>query len=86
MLVDVILPLPLDGLFTYSVPPTLEGQVKEGCRVLVPFGRSKQYVGIIARQHNDQPEGYEVKELLLLIDTQPILLPEQYQLWQWIAD
>ena len=86
MLVDVILPLPLDGLFTYSVPPALEEQVKEGCRVLVPFGRNKQYVGIIARLHDDQPEGYEIKDLSLLIDTQPILLPEQYRLWQWIAD
>ena len=86
MLVDVILPLPLDGLFTYSVPQPLEEQVKEGCRVLVPFGRNKQHVGLIARRHNDQPEGYEVKELLQLIDTQPILLPEQYRLWLWIAD
>ncbi len=86
MLVDVILPLPLDGLFTYSVPQQLEQQVKPGCRVLVPFGRSKQYVGIIARRHDQRPEGYEVKDLLLLIDTQPILLPAQYRLWQWIAD
>ena len=86
MLVDVILPLPLDGLFTYAIPQSLEGQVKAGCRVLVPFGRSKQYVGLIARLHNDQPEGYEVKDLLQMIDTQPILLPEQYRLWQWIAD
>ena len=86
MLVDVILPLPLNGLFTYSVPQQLEQQVKPGCRVLVPFGRSKQYVGIIARQHDQRPEGYEVKDLLLLIDTQPILLPAQYRLWQWIAD
>ena len=86
MLVDVILPLPLDGFFTYSVPQPLEGQVKAGCRVLVPFGRSKQYVGLVARLHNDQPEGYEVKDLLQMIDTQPILLPEQYRLWLWIAD
>ena len=86
MLVDVILPLPLDGLFTYSVPQQLEQQVKPGCRVLVPFGRSKQYVGIIARQHDQRPEGYEVKDLLQLIDTQPILLPAQYRLWLWIAD
>ena len=86
MLADVILPLPLNGTFTYSIPQQQEQQVKQGCRVLVPFGRSKQYVGIVARLHNQQPEGYEVKELLQIIDTQPILLPEQYRLWQWIAD
>ena len=86
MFADVILPLPLDGTFTYSVPQQWQESVKEGCRVLVPFGRSKQYVGIIARLHDSQPEGYEVKPLLALIDTQPILLPGQYRLWQWISD
>ena len=84
--VDVILPLPLNGTFTYSVPQQFEDQVKAGCRVLVSFGRNKQYVGLIAGAHDRQPEGYEVKPLLLLIDTQPILLPHQYKLWLWIAD
>ena len=64
----------------------MEEQVRFGCRVLVPFGRSKQYVGVIVRQHDQRPEGYEVKDILQVIDTQPILLPEQYRLWQWIAD
>jgi len=86
LLVDIILPLPLDGTFTYSVPRQMEEQVRFGCRVLVPFGRSKQYVGVIVRQHDQRPEGYEVKDILQVIDAQPILLPEQYRLWQWIAD
>ena len=86
LLVDIILPLPLDGTFTYSVPQQMEEQVRFGCRVLVPFGRSKQYVGVIVRQHNQRPEGYEVKDILQVIDAQPILLPGQYRLWQWIAD
>ena len=75
-----MLPLPLDGLFTYSVPPALAGGVKTGIRVLVPFGRNKQYVGIIAQLHDNPPEGYQVKDILLLFDQQPILLPEQYRL------
>lgn len=52
MFVDVILPLPLDGVFTYSVPSSLEGQVRRGLRVSVPFGRNKTYVGIIASTHD----------------------------------
>ena len=83
---DVILPVPLVGTFTYSVPEQWHEQVKAGCRVLVPFGRNKNHVGIVARLHDQQPEGYEVKDILQLIDLQPILLPEQYRLWQWIAD
>ena len=83
---DIILPVPLDGTFTYAVPPQWQQQAAPGCRVLVPFGRGKQYVGLIATLHDNRPEGYEVKDILMLIDTQPILLPEQYRLWQWIAD
>ena len=86
MFADVILPLPLDGTFTYSIPPQWTETVKPGCRVLVPFGRNKQYIGIVAQLHDNKPEGYEVKDILQSIDTQPILLPEQYRLWQWIAD
>ena len=86
MFADVILPLPLDGTFTYSIPPQWTETVKPGCRVLVPFGRNKQYIGIVAQLHDNKPEDYEVKDILQSIDTQPILLPEQYRLWQWIAD
>ena len=83
---DVILPLPLDGLFTYSIPAALEEQVKFGVRVRVPFGRNKYHVGLVARTHDEEPQGYEVKDISLVLDTQPILLPEQYRLWSWIAD
>ena len=86
MFADVILPVPLDGVFTYAVPPSVEGAIQTGCRVLVPFGRGKQYVGIVARLHDRQPEGYEVKEIQLLMDRQPIVLPDQMRLWQWISD
>ena len=86
MFADVILPVPLDGLFTYSVPQQLEGQVRVGVRVLVPFGRNKTHVGILAKIHGQAPEGYQVKDILQVLDTTPILLDTQLRLWQWIAD
>ena len=86
MFVDVILPLPLDGLFTYSVPTTLAGQVKIGVRVLVPFGRSKTYVGIVAKSNLNHDAQIHIKDILQVLDAEPILLPHQLQLWQWIAD
>ena len=86
MFVDVILPLPLDGVFTYSVPTSEEGRVKVGLRVLVPLGRIKTYVGIISNIHNQSPEGYQTKDILQVIDSDPILLDSQLRLWQWIAD
>ena len=86
MFVDVILPLPLDGVFTYSVPTSEEGRVREGARVVVPFGRNKNYVGIISNIHHQSPEGYQTKDILQVIDFSPILLDSQLKLWQWIAD
>ena len=83
---DVILPVPLDGFFTYAVPQEAQGRVTQGIRVIVPFGRNKNYVGIIARLHDEKPQGYEVKPISVVVDSQPILLPGQLKFWQWIAD
>ena len=78
--------MPLDGCFTYAIPQQWRDSVKTGQRVLVNFGRNKQYVGIIARLHDNQPQGYEVKDILQLMDAEPVLLPSQLALWQWISD
>ena len=86
MFADIILPLPLDGVFTYSVPQSLEEQVKMGVRVLVPLGRSKTYVVIISEVHDKKPEGYQTKDILQVLDSTPILFDTQLRLWQWIAD
>ena len=74
MYADIILPLPLDGYFTYSVPENLVEKCRVGVRVMVPFGRSKTYVGVVARQHDTKPTGYQVKAILQVLDNNPILL------------
>ena len=81
---DVILPVPLTGLFTYSVPEGMA--VGVGMRVLVTFGRSKKYMGIVASLHNNKPEGYEVKPITQVMDAEPIVTDNQLKLWNWIAD
>ena len=82
--VDVILPVPLEGMFTYAVP---EGtMVQVGLRVVVPFGRSKTYVGLVGRVHQTPPEGYSVKAILQVMDAAPIVTEQQLKLWQWISD
>ena len=83
---DLILPLPLQGTFTYAVPASMQSAVRVGMRVLAPFGRSKTYLGIVARLHDERPQGYEVKSVAQLMDSEPIITPQQLQLWQWIAD
>ncbi len=83
--VDVLLPLPLEGLFTYALPEEMEAHVGFGMRVVVPLGRSKTYVAIAVKVHPDKPE-FKVKPILHVMDTEPVLTPLQYELWQWIAD
>ena len=84
--VDVILPLPLPGGFTYLLPQPMVGEVHEGCRVVVPFGRKKFYTGIVEKVHALRPQGYEVKEVLAVLDARPILLPVQSRFWRWLSD
>ena len=83
---DLILPLPLQGTFTYALPLAMQSTVQVGMRVLVPFGRNKTYLGIVARLHEVQPQGYEVKNVTQLMDAEPIVTAQQLKLWQWIAD
>ena len=83
--IDVILPLPLEGLFTYAVPDTLAESVGFGIRVLVPLGKSKTYVAIVAKVHDEKP-AFDCKEIISVLDAEPVLLDRQYRLWQWVAD
>lgn len=82
--VDVILPLPLDGTFTYSVPDGMEGKVVPGVRLLVPLGKSKKYIAMATRLHDDKP-AFSCKPVEAVLDSTPSLLPQQMRLWQWIG-
>ena len=82
--VDVILPLPLDGTFTYSVPDGMEGKVVPGVRLLVPLGKSKKYIAMATRLHDDKP-AFSCKAVEAVLDNTPSLLPQQMRLWQWIG-
>ena len=81
---DIILPVPLYGTFTYAVPEGMS--VGVGMRVLVPFGRSKSYVGVVMRLHDQKPTGYEVKAIQVVMDKEPVVMESQLKLWQWISD
>ena len=82
--VDVILPLPLEGTFTYSVPDAMAAQVRMGVRLLVPLGKSKAYTAMAVRVHGDKP-AFETRPIMQVVDADPVLLDRQLRLWQWIA-
>ena len=83
---DVVLPLPLYKYFTYRIPSDGYDSLSVGSRVVVPFGRKKYYTAIVVRLHDAEPQGYEVKEILSLLDSRPVLRRPQLQFWEWIAD
>ncbi len=85
MYVDVVLPLPLPRLFTYHVPDDLEARVEEGMRVVVPFGRKKQYSGIVFSIHNNEPQDYDTKPVITVIDRRPLVNRWQLEFWSWMA-
>ena len=83
--VDVIVPLPVASQYTYSLPSMLEDKVREGCRVVVSFGRKKYYTAIVTRVHYAAPEGYETKDIEEVLDASPVILPQQLRFWEWIS-
>lgn len=82
---DVILPLPLQGVFTYALPSDSEMQVQVGCRVIVPFGVRKFYTAIVVRLHDEVPP-YPTKTISEVTEAVPSVLPGQLRLWQWVSD
>ena len=86
MYADIILPLALPKrTYTYSVPESVATLIQPGVRVEVQFGRSKRYSGLVERVHRQAPE-YEVKPILSVLDEVTVVTPQQFQLWDWMAD
>lgn len=84
MFAEVIIPLALPRNYTWAVPPYLQDQAKAGCRVEVVL-KNKKYAGLIKRLHTDAPAAFEPKEILNVLDAEPIVFPAQQSFWQWMA-
>lgn len=82
---EVILPLAVPKTYTYAVPANLVAKVKIGCRAEVVFGKNKKYSGVIKSITKIKP-GYPTKEILNVIDDEPIIYPRQLALWKWMSD
>ncbi|WP_241237892.1 replication restart helicase PriA [Pseudoflavitalea rhizosphaerae] len=85
MFAEVIIPLALPRNYTWSVPERFREQVRPGVRVEVVLGKNKKYAGVIRNLHNEMPQAFEPKEVLNVLDVEPIIYPQQLQLWHWIA-
>ncbi len=83
--IDVILPIPLEKLFTYSITEAEANFFKSGMRVSVPFGKSKIYTAIVYSVHNTAPVVYEAKDIHQILDETPVVTQTQLQHWHWIS-
>ena len=83
---DLILPVPVAQLFTYRVPRLLNGLLKNGARVVVPFGKNRVVTGVVAKIHQKPPQKYQAKYIAELLDDEPLITPYQLDLFQWMAD
>lgn len=83
---DVILPLALPRSYTYSVPEEFESIVSPGKRVVVQFGKKKLYSAIVHLVHDRAPEKYQTKDILQVIDDEPLVVTNQIRFWEWMAE
>jgi len=82
---EIILPLAVGNTFTYRIPLEFMEEAIPGKRVLVPFGKSKIYSGLIYKIHTTAPKEYEARYIHSVIDPEPIILESHMEFWHWIA-
>ncbi len=83
--INVILPIPIQKTFTYSVTESEYEFLEKGMRVAVPFGKTKMYTGLVFQLHEKPPELYEAKDILQILDEKPIVTEIQLKHWEWIS-
>ncbi len=83
--INVILPIPLAKLFTYSITKAEATFLQPGIRVAVPFGKSKIYTALVHTIHTNAPVAYAAKSIAYIVDKNPIVTAQQLEFWQWVA-
>ncbi|MEO6348566.1 MAG: primosomal protein N', partial [Aquaticitalea sp.] len=84
--IDVILPIPLEKSFTYSITKAESDFLKIGMRVAVPFGKTKIYTAIVHKIHSQGPLIYEAKDIHQILDETPLVTLKQLKHWEWISN
>ncbi len=82
---DILLPLPVEGCFTYRVPFDLNNSIREGQRAVVPFGRNRVYAGLVKRIHEKPPAQFQARYIHNLLDDEPVVTQVQFRFWEWLA-
>jgi primosomal protein N' (replication factor Y) len=83
---EVIIPLALPKNYTWAVPEPFREAMRPGIRVEVALRKNKKYAGIVKKIHDTIAPGFNPAPVLNVLDTEPLVHPEQLQFWEWIAD
>ncbi|MEO6191272.1 MAG: primosomal protein N' [Saprospiraceae bacterium] len=83
--VEVIVPLSLEGSFTYAVPEEFRDLIKVGIRVEVEFGKSKRYSALV-KKIVDATSWKQIKNIIDVLDNQAIVTDKQFALWDWMTE
>lgn len=86
VLVEVILPVPVGGTFTYSLPDHFVGKVGVGSRVIVPFGKRKFYTGIVTGFVHKAPALFTIKDVTHVLDAHSVVKYPQLKFWEWMSE
>ncbi len=82
---EVIIPLPVPGPFTYSVPNELMNSVSPGIRVVVSFGTKRYYTGIVNKVTSAKSQSVTVKPIEAIVDDAPLISGNMLRFWEWLA-
>ena len=82
---DVILPLPIQGTFTYQLTIEQSKLLGVGHRVAVSFGKRKIYTGVIKQIHNQKPDFNKLKPIEFSYDKKALVTKLQIEFWSWIS-
>ena len=83
---EVVLPLAVHSTFSYLIPSDLVNDIALGKRVVVQFGPSRYYTGVVAKVHCIAPQYTTIKAILEVVDDSPIISHQQLALWKWVAN
>ncbi|MFN2457826.1 MAG: primosomal protein N' [Chitinophagaceae bacterium] len=86
MFAEIIIPLALPKNYTWKIPDHLMNDVQAGCRVEVNLGKNKKYSGIVKNIYDRAPLNFEPKEILNVIDREPVISAFHLQFWEWMAE
>lgn len=85
MFADVVVPLPVEAIYIYSIPKEMEDSIFFGIRVTVPVG-AREMTGFVIKVHDEEPKGsYQIKPIRKAIDKKPVFNPDLLDMAKWLS-